>query len=108
MQRRNLSWIPVAIAVVLCGSLAACPSQTQTPADMPDDPAASKPAMLTEDGEEGAEGPERDGPEAIPHEVKGREACTSCHQVGTGEGKMPSDHTGRGDDACLGCHKAAM
>jgi hypothetical protein len=44
----------------------------------------------------------------VPHPIAGREACTSCHQVGgaapTG---LSASHQGRTDATCLTCHTVA-
>ncbi len=45
-------------------------------------------------------------PPLVPHPLKGRSACSACHQTGVGVApKIPADHSGRGNEVCLSCHK---
>lgn len=53
-------------------------------------------------------------PAQVPHQVQGREKCTTCHTVGgpgvgaPGGVGIPDSHKGRTDDTCLGCHAVAQ
>jgi len=42
----------------------------------------------------------------IPHELVGREDCTSCHKVGEGKKPLPASHQTRDNATCSGCHHA--
>ncbi len=45
-------------------------------------------------------------PNAIAHELKGRDNCIMCHQAG-GMKPVPADHEGRASEVCGLCHKPA-
>ena len=53
------------------------------------------------------------GPPAIPHDLQGRNACSTCHTVGgpgvgvPGGTGIPASHQGRPDATCTSCHKPA-
>jgi mono/diheme cytochrome c family protein len=88
---------------VACGNPPA-PETPSAPAEQA--PAAQEAAVHAAPGQ--AEGPKR-----IPHEVVGKENCTSCHTLAgsvSGEPKaeaMPADHQGRDNGTCQGCHTLA-
>lgn len=73
-----------ATAVPATDEPAATPEQTSAPADSTSEPAPQ-----------------------VPHAVAGREACLTCHAVGTGAVPAPADHEGRSNDLCLYCHVPA-
>ncbi len=44
-------------------------------------------------------------PEAITHDVEGKESCLVCHALGaTPVLDVPVDHEKRGNESCLWCH----
>ncbi len=45
------------------------------------------------------------GAPAIPHDIAGREDCTSCHKVGAGSMPLPASHQGRDNSSCRQCHQ---
>jgi hypothetical protein len=57
----------------------------------------------------GASGPapavQGQGAPAIPHDLEGKDDCTSCHQVGVGQHPLPESHRGRDNTTCRGCHQ---
>ena len=44
-------------------------------------------------------------PEAIPHDLAGRENCLMCHNPDGGVKPAPKDHAGRTNEQCQACHK---
>jgi len=48
-------------------------------------------------------------PAAIPHELEGRDDCSSCHGDNASTQPVPKDHIKAGitNELCLECHKAA-
>lgn len=47
---------------------------------------------------------DRSLPSTVPHPVKGREKCLSCHARISGIRSMPRNHNNRSDSQCILCH----
>jgi hypothetical protein len=81
-----------AVLAVAAAALGACGG--------PAAPAASTPSTGPAAATSQAAAPE------IPHDLAGRDDCTSCHELGakapTG---MPADHKDRNNASCTGCHR---
>lgn len=61
------------------------------------EPGAASPAPASQPG----------GAPAIPHDLEGKEDCTSCHKVGEGSMPLPASHQGRDNSTCRQCHQPA-
>ena len=111
MTKENVLWTSLLGLACAGAMVVACGGGTpeaEAPQPAAEEESNAMPAATPEEEHEHGE-----GPEAIPHPLEGREACTSCHTLAgeppkEGAENMPADHEGRADGMCSSCHKPAM
>lgn len=90
----------VGTAILMCAGIAgaflACGGSAPQPAS-PSAPSAETPSAAPE--------AKPASPPMIPHDLAGKDDCTSCHKVGEGVKPMPESHKGRDNSMCQGCHQ---